>query len=265
MKLKRVPRDTATLRSALPRTLAGGRVGALLIHGFTGTPRELEGLAERLQEAGLSVHVPRLPGHGTNGRDFLQSGRRDWLRAAADAYMDLRARCDTVHLVGFSMGGLLAVLLAARFPVERLVLLAPALQARNRLLPFTPILSLFLRRVPWAVTTTQEILDPDYAVQAREYWRWRFLPQAASLFRLQLMARRALPRVRADTLTVVGDQDRSVPVSVIALVEKLAAAARTEHLVVRKGTHLILAGPDGAAVMERVTRWLQDGISFHCL
>jgi carboxylesterase len=260
MKLKRIPPGTTTLVSSLPRALDGGRVGALLLHGFTGTPRDLEALGARLHEAGLSVRIPRLPGHGTNGRDFLQTGWRDWLRSAADAYMDLRAQCDQVHVVGFSMGGLLAVLLAARFPVERLVLMAPALQARNPFLPLTPLLSLFLRRVPAAVTATQEILDPDYEVQAREYWRWRFVPQAASLFRLQRMGRRALPLVKADTLTVVGDQDQSVPLSVIALVKKRAAAARTEHIVVPKGTHLVLAGAEGDKAMTSVARWLTGSV-----
>jgi carboxylesterase len=256
MRLRGIPRDTSALPTALPRSLDGGRTGALLIHGFTGTPRDLAGLGKRLQEAGLTVSIPRLPGHGTNGRDFLQSGWRDWLRAAVDAYVDLKARCPTIHVVGFSMGGVLAVLLAAQFPVERLALLAPALRAKNPLLPFTPILRLFARRMRWPITTSQEIEDPDYEVLAREYWQWRYSAQAASLLRLQRMARRSLPKVTADTLTLLGDADRSVPLSVIPLIEGRISAARTKHVVIENGMHLILSGENGERAVDEVVRWL---------
>lgn len=182
MKLRRIPRDTAALDSTLPLLLPGGREGALLIHGFTGSPMEVAGLAQRLHAAGLTVSVPRLPGHGTRGDDFLQTGSRDWLRAAVDAWADMKGRCDTVHLIGHSMGGILAVLLASHFPVGRLVLVAPALRASNPLLAITPILGLLVRKVRWPVTTTRSVTDPDTAVLAREYWAWRFPAGCAPSF-----------------------------------------------------------------------------------
>jgi carboxylesterase len=142
MRWHGIPDDTATIASALPRSSPGGTVGVILIHGFTGTPRDLQGLGEALQGRGLAVRIPRLPGHGTNGRDFLATGWRDWLRCGADAYADLHAICPRIHLVGYSMGGSIAVILAARFKVERLVLLAPALRTTNPLLPLSPLLKL---------------------------------------------------------------------------------------------------------------------------
>jgi carboxylesterase len=152
MRWHGIPDDTTTLASALPRSLDGGKVGAILYHGFTGTPRDLAALGEALQRRGLSVRIPRLPGHGTNGGDFLGSGWHDWLRSAADAYADLRASCRRIHLVGFSMGGSIAVILASRFEVDRLVLLAPALRTSNPLLPLSPFLKLLFTRVRWPVT-----------------------------------------------------------------------------------------------------------------
>jgi carboxylesterase len=258
VRLLRIPRDTTALSTALPRSLPGGKAGALLIHGFTGTPRDLADLGGRLQSSGLSVSIPRLPGHGTNGRDFLQSGWRDWLRASVDAYADLRARCDTVHIVGFSMGGIIAVLLAAQFPVSRLVLLAPALRTRNPILVFTPFIKLFVRRMRWPYTPREDFNDPDYAALAREYWEWRYSGQAASLLHMQRMARRALSKVTADTLTIVGDSDASVPVSVIPLIEEKTSGARKRHLIITKGAHFIVGGKEGGRVAHEVVGWLTD-------
>ena len=256
MRLHRIPTETETLPTALPRNMPGGSTGVLLLHGFTGTPRDLADLGERLHAGGLAVSIPRLPGHGTNGRDFLQTGWRDWLRTAVDAFSDLRARCATVHVIGFSMGGVLAVLLAARFAVGKLVLLAPALRATNPLLPFSPLLSLFIRRVRWPVTSPVTVVDPDYAVQEREYWSWRYCAQAASLLKIQRMARHALHSVTADTLTLIGRRDRSVPLSVIRLLERGMSSARTRFRVFEKASHHILAGEQGDLVVEEVLCWL---------
>ena len=258
MRLRNIPEDTATLVSALPISLHAGKVGALLLHGFADTPRDLGGLGGELERRGVTVSVPRLPGHGTNGGDFLQSGWRDWLRASVDAYVDLRARCLPIHVAGFSMGGVIAVLLASHFPVARLALLAPALQAKNRLLPLTPFLSIFAHRIRWPLTDTAAIGDADSAVLTREYEGWRYLAQASSLLRLQRMARRALRGVTSDTLTVVGDADRSVPLSVIPLIENGIAAARKRHLVIENGQHGLCAGKDGERAAAAVVQWFLD-------
>ena len=256
MSFGRIPRDTASLVSTLPLLLPGGREGALLIHGFGGSPRELCELGQRLCSEGFTVSIPRLPGHGTRGDDFLQTGWRDWLRAAVDAWADMKARCDTVHVVGHSMGGILAVLLASRFPVDRLALIAPALQASNPLLRLTPLLGLLFRRVRGPIPGTRKVTDHDTEILAREYWSWRFPAQLASVLHLQRMAVRALRRVNADTFVVVGGQDRTVPTSVASLVDRRIGAANVRHLVIEGATHQTLAGDEGKRTIDAVVGFL---------
>jgi carboxylesterase len=52
---------------AEPFAVDGGPIGVVLCHGFTGSPQSMRPWAEHLAAAGLSVRLPRLPGHGTTG------------------------------------------------------------------------------------------------------------------------------------------------------------------------------------------------------
>lgn len=90
--------------------------GALVLHGLTGSPQSLGGLAAALAEAGFETAVPLLPGHGTSPEDLAGCGWADWSDAAEAAYRGLETRCGRVVVCGLSMGGALAAALALRHP-----------------------------------------------------------------------------------------------------------------------------------------------------
>ncbi len=50
---------------AEPWSAAGGPLGVLVLHGFTGNPQSMRSLAEAFAAAGYTVELPLLPGHGT--------------------------------------------------------------------------------------------------------------------------------------------------------------------------------------------------------
>ena len=104
------------LPGAEPQSWPGGPNGALVIHGFTGSPQSMRGLAEAFAVAGFTTELPLLPGHGTSIDDMLPTRWADWSAAAEAAYVDLAARCERVVVAGLSMGGTLAIWLAARHP-----------------------------------------------------------------------------------------------------------------------------------------------------
>jgi carboxylesterase len=112
-----------------PWSASGGPHGALVIHGFTGNPQSLRGLAEALHGAGYTVELPLLPGHGTSVDDLIDTGWADWSAAVEAAYEGLAARVDKVVVAGLSMGGGLALWLAARHPeIVGVVCVNPAVE-----------------------------------------------------------------------------------------------------------------------------------------
>lgn len=98
---------------------AGGPDGALLVHGFCGSPYSMRATGERLAACGVTVDAPLLPGHGTTVEDLVPLGWHDWSSAAELAYTGLRGRCARVVVVGHSMGGTIACWLAQRHPEVR--------------------------------------------------------------------------------------------------------------------------------------------------
>src|SRR3954465_10478938 len=105
-----------------------GSHGVLLLHGFGDTPQTLSLLARRLARSGYGVFAPLLPGHGRSMEAFHRSRAADWIDAAKQGLEHVRNRYDTVSVLGLSMGGALAVLLAAESAqITSLVLIAPYL------------------------------------------------------------------------------------------------------------------------------------------
>lgn len=96
----------------------GGPHGALVLHGFTGSPVSMRPLAEALAAAGFAVELPRLPGHGTSVEDMVETGWDDWLTEADRALVALQGRVPggKVVVVGLSMGGALTAALAEGHP-----------------------------------------------------------------------------------------------------------------------------------------------------
>jgi carboxylesterase len=101
--------------------------GALVLHGLTGAPQSVAGLAAAFEEAGFDTEVPLLPGHGTSPEDLAGVGWPEWAAAVAGAYADLARRVDgPVVVAGLSVGGALAAGLAAARPeVAALVAVNP--------------------------------------------------------------------------------------------------------------------------------------------
>jgi len=104
-----------------------GAAGVLVLHGFTGNPSSLRGLAMAFAEAGYHVELPLLPGHGTTIDDMLRTTWADWTDEVEQAYQRLAERASDIVLAGLSMGGSLALWLAMYHPeIKGLVCVNPA-------------------------------------------------------------------------------------------------------------------------------------------
>jgi carboxylesterase len=128
----------------------GGRAAVLLCHGFTGSPGSLRPWAEHLAAAGLTVSVPRLPGHGTTWQEMARTRWEDWYAEVDRAYGDLCGQADEIFVMGLSMGGCLALRMAELHGagVRGLVLVNPSLAPDTKLFLLAPVLKYVLPSMP---------------------------------------------------------------------------------------------------------------------
>jgi carboxylesterase len=124
----------------------GSSTGVLLCHGFTGSPQSLRAWAEYLADAGLSVSLPRLPGHGTTWQEMARTRWEDWYAEVSRAFDELRGRSDQIFVMGLSMGGCLALRLAEiqGSAISGLVLVNPSVTADTKLFALAPVLKLLV-------------------------------------------------------------------------------------------------------------------------
>jgi esterase/lipase len=126
----------------------GNNCAALLIHGFPGTPAEMRTLGKLLRDAGWTVHGLMLPGLGADLENLESRMFKDWVNAAREAIEALQRSHSRLMIVGYSMGGAVAINIAADHSPAGLVLLAPFWSlAEGWLSLLWPVLRLLRRRV----------------------------------------------------------------------------------------------------------------------
>ncbi|MCC6191943.1 MAG: alpha/beta fold hydrolase [Anaerolineales bacterium] len=224
------------LPGAEPFFFPGGSTGALLIHGFTGAPREVRPLGEALAAAGLTCLGARLAHHGTQPEDMFRSGWHDWMASALDGYHLLRDQCATVFALGLSMGGLLALALAARLPVAGVVTLStpgrPLLDGmtwRARLAkPISRFIPFVDKGPPDPNADPGHVAYPRYPVRA-----------VAELRALLAAVDALLPALRVPALVIHSQGDASVPMANGEYIYQRLGSADKQLLRLRQSGHIL--------------------------
>jgi esterase/lipase len=147
------------LPGAEPFAADGGEVGVVLSNGFAGSPQSLRPWAEHLAAAGLTVRLPRLPGHGTSWQELNDTRWPDWYGEVERAFDDLRGGCRQVFsklwpLVVAGLGRLTAPVLLYRSREDHVV---------------EPLSGRLLREGAHSCEVTEVILEDSYHVATLDH------------------------------------------------------------------------------------------------
>lgn len=230
---------------ARPFHAAGGRVGVLLCHGFTGTTASMIDWAHHLADADFTVSLPRLPGHGTSWQELNVTSWRDWYDHVDAAYTDLQERCDQVFIAGLSMGGSLALRLAEQHPdVAGLLLVNPALGAAD---PFARLAGLFKHVIRKVNSVGNDIHKPDVNEGGYDV-----TPLAAvhELYKLWADVRSCLDLVSCPIVLFRSAVDHVVPGSSCDTIARLASSEDITEVVLPDSYHVATMDYDAPTIFD---------------
>ena len=219
----------AVMTGAEPFSAPGGPHGALVVHGFTGTPQSMRGLASAFAAAGFAVELPLLPGHGTSVDDMATTTFTDWSEAVERAYDDLAPHCDHVVVAGLSMGATLAAGLAVRHPeIAGLVVIngafaPPEPNVRDGL---EQLVAQGVARIPGP---GNDVADPD---QTELAYTEVPPPQLLSLLDHLELLQGELAQIRCPSLVITSDNDHVVqPASSDHYAQQVGGPVERMHLL----------------------------------
>lgn len=138
-----------SIPNAEPFHLAGNEIAILMIHGFSGSPVSIRPWAEGLHAEGYSIYAPRLPGHGTTWSEMNETTWQDWYQEVEKEFQNIRVKHQRIFVAGFSMGGALALHLAAErgSEIEGLLLVNPSIGDDRLIMSFVPLIKYFIPSV----------------------------------------------------------------------------------------------------------------------
>lgn len=224
----------------------GGDVGALMVHGFTGSPFSMRPWGEYLAENGLTVLGPRLPGHGTRWQEMNLTRWQDWYGEVERGFDKLRSRCDQVFVMGLSMGGTLTLRLAEERgdDLAGLVTVNPSLLTLRKGAKALPYVS---RVVPSLKAVGDDIKKPGITEHAYDRTPLR---AAASLAQLWKLVAADLGKITQPLLTFRSAEDHLVESASGALLLSAVGSDDVREVVLENSYHVATLDHDAELIFR---------------
>lgn len=237
-----------------------GKKGVMLIHGFTATPQSFHYLLKHLLKADFTVFAPLLEGHGSSITEFEKTNHEDWYKSVEKAYLRLAKKCDSVIVVGLSMGGLLALRLAYHHPkIKGLALFSTPLFLDSFVIKIlfplvwkTPLRFLY----KYQKKLIASINDP-HEEAAHEAYDKIPIVSVANLLALQKEVRQKLKFIHQPTLIVHATGDKTVPVENLEYIRACIGSKETETVTLKNSNHIITVDYDREIVAKKLLKFIK--------
>ena len=243
--------------TAEPFFFPGNETGCLLIHGLTGTPKEMRWMGEYLATKGHTVFGIRLFGHATQPEDLKRARWQDWLTNAEEGWYLISSMVTRVFLVGLSMGGALSLLLASKFPSAGVVIMATPHHLPDD--PRVHWIRLLNHLVPYIPKGPPDWFDLD-AYKEQASYKVNATRGFIELNNLLSQMDTILPKVKVPTLLIYSKNDNVVKLRdghMQIIYDKLGSLNKRK-LVIEKSGHVIPRDLQRYFVFEAVANFIHE-------
>lgn len=240
---------------AEPFLFTAGKTGCVLVHGFTGAPKEMRLMGEALQSKGISVLGVRLAGHATQPEDLNRTLWRDWLASVEDGIHMLSDICDTVFIAGLSLGGILSLVAASRYQHLKgaIAIATPYNLGDDWRLNFARQLSYIIPRIKKKGSENRD------QSTAREHIDYPAYPTKgiAELKDLTKVLHHSLPLIRIPVLLINSQADHTVPIWHAEKIQQEIKSAEVDRMIVKESGHVITEDIGREKVFEAAIQFIK--------
>lgn len=226
---------------AEPFLFSGGKTGVLLVHGFTGTPREMRLLGNFLAEQRYTVLGIRLNGHATNISDIVRTHWQDWLISVEEGLHLLRSCTEQQVIVGLSMGGALSLIASAKYPVKGAVgISTPGSFSGDWRLKFLPILKYMVKGLPKGAPDWHE------EQQGRKHYSYPYYPMISVAEFIAVLAemQAQIPEITVPVILMQSTGDNTIPANSMEFIYSLLTTEDKQKIWFHNSNHMITMEPD---------------------
>lgn len=233
--------------TAEPFYFQGNSIGCLLIHGFTGVPKEMRWMGEYLAQQGFTVLGVRLAGHATHPEDLVRTRWTDWVTSVEDGWHLLNGVTKHVFAIGLSLGGVISLYLASQLPLTGVVTMSTPYD-----LPDDPRRR-FLNILKWMVPSVSKRPTDQRDEEAdSDHVNYPNYPTRgiAELNELMAEMRTVLPSVTTPVLMIHSLGDKSVPITDMHNIFDQLGSKDKQTLLVKNSGHVIPRGNERKRAFE---------------
>jgi len=233
-------------------------IGLVFSHGYMAAPKEIETLTQYMFERGINVYVPRLRGHGTDPKALLTISAHDWETDFERAFTAMRQVCNKVFIGGFSTGGLLALIHAAQYKVDGIIVVNSALHLHDlRVSYVVPTLQFFNEMIAHLHTKgIMEWIDNSNTEQPKINYLKHPLSSVSQLEKVMSKVKSTLQKIKNPILIMQGDNDPVVNAKSAQIIYKSVKSKNKKLLLLPRKKHSILAGIKKEEVFEEIYQFI---------
>ncbi len=250
----RYPRQNGVMTGTQEIYIKNGDEAILLLHGLTANPYSVKEMAEFLADQGYTVYAPVIKGHGTSVFDLEKTNYIEWRKSAQSAYIKLAKDYDKIYVIGTSLGGLLALDIAANHKVQGLVVVNTPIELNSALTDLIPLIYLVS---PYSIRALFTLEELSVAVELKLYDTLP-LKSAAQLMSYLNFVKTQLKKINSPILVVQATKDDLVkPESAIYILNNVNSKNK-DLLWLRNSTHINLVKYDRELLKQRGYKFIKN-------